>query len=69
MKKLVIFALLFLAFQVNYSQENYTINGETLELKTEVEGHLDLLWTSIDGTYRYFVKTSDESIKLIALNL
>lgn len=62
MRKSLIFVLLFLTFQVNYSQENYTIDGETLELKTELEGNLDLLWTSIDGTYRYFVKTKDDSI-------
>lgn len=62
MKKILLLILLFLTFQVNYSQENYTINGETLRLKTEVEGALDLLWTSDGGDYRYFVKTEDDSI-------
>ena len=44
------------------AQENYTINGETLELKTEVEGRLDLLWNIIDSEYRYFVRTEDNTI-------
>lgn len=62
MKK-ILFAILFcLAFQINYSQETYTINGESLELKTEINGKLDLLWNVIDGKYRYFIKTEDGSI-------
>lgn len=62
MKKSLLLILLFLTFQINYSQENYTVNGETLELKTEVEGTLHLLWTSEGGKYRYFVKTKDGTI-------
>lgn len=62
MKK-ILFAILFcLAFQLNYSQETYTVNGESLELKTEINGKLDLLWNVIDGKYRYFVKAEDGSI-------
>lgn len=38
------------------AQSNYTIQGETYELKTEVSGTIDLLWNVIDGKYRYFVK-------------
>ena len=44
------------------AQETYTVQGETLQLKTEVEGSLDLLWNIIDGHYRYFVRTSDNTI-------
>ena len=54
--------LFCLAFQLNYSQETYTVNGETLELKTEIDGKLDLIWNVIDGKYRYFVKTEDGTI-------
>ena len=54
--------LFCLAFQLNYSQETYTVNGETLELKTEIDDKLDLLWNVIDGKYRYFVKTEDGTI-------
>lgn len=62
MKKVLIIILLFLTFQANYAQENYTVNGETLELKTEVEGGLDLLWTSDGGEYRYFIKDKNDVI-------
>ena len=62
MKKNLLLILLCFAFQFNYSQENYTVNGETLQLKTEIDGNLDLLWNIIDGKYRYFVKTDDGSI-------
>lgn len=62
MKK-ILFSLIFcIAFQINYSQENHTVNGEILELKTEVEGKLDLLWSITDGKYRYFVRTDNGTI-------
>ncbi len=51
-----------MAFQINYSQQTYNVNGESLELKTEVDGKLDLLWNTIDGKYRYFVKSEDGTI-------
>jgi len=62
MKKILLFILLCFAFQINYSQESYKINGETLELNTEIDGKLDLLWNIIDGKYRYFVRTDGGSI-------
>ncbi|WP_299120362.1 hypothetical protein [uncultured Winogradskyella sp.] len=62
MKKTLLIVLLCFAFQANYSQESYTIDGETLELKTEIEGKLDLLWNIIDGEYRYFVRTENGTI-------
>jgi len=62
MRKILIIVLLCFAFQTNYSQESYTVNGESLELKTEIDGKLDLLWNIIDGKYRYFVKTEDNTI-------
>lgn len=48
-----------LCFSKNYSQENYTINGKTHQLKTEIEGQLDLLQTISGNTYRYFIRTED----------
>ncbi|HLV69932.1 MAG TPA: hypothetical protein VKY34_04435, partial [Xanthomarina sp.] len=63
MKKLVILLCLFLSILSLKAQESYTINGETLQLKTEVEGNLDLLWNIIDDQYRYFVRTEDGFIK------
>lgn len=62
MKKVIISFCLCLAFQLNYSQQSYSINGETLDLKTEIDGSLDLLWNIIDGNYRYFLKTTDGNI-------
>lgn len=44
------------------AQDTYTINGETYQLKTEVNGSIDLLWNIIDGQYRYFIK-KDNSIE------
>lgn len=62
MKKLI-FILVSMAFSgFAFAQQTYTVNNETLELKTEVEGDLDLLWNTIDGRYRYFIKTTDDSI-------
>ncbi len=57
MKRILVLILLCCAFQHNYSQDNYTVNGETLQLKTEIEGQLDLLWNVSGNTYRYFVRT------------
>jgi hypothetical protein len=62
MKNFFLLLLLCFAFQLNYSQESYTVGGETLPLKTEIEGKLDLLWNIIDNKYRYFVRTDDGSI-------
>ena len=62
MKKILLFILLCFAFQINYSQENYTVNGETLVLKTETKGNIDLLWNIIDGEFRYFIRTENSTI-------
>ncbi|WP_250433222.1 hypothetical protein [Hanstruepera flava] len=45
------------------AQQTYTIGNETLELKTEVEGNLDLLWTIDNSQYRYFVRTTNGTIQ------
>lgn len=62
MKKIIITILCCLAFQLNFSQETYTVNGESLELKTEIDGDLDLLWNVIDGQFRYFLRTKDGTL-------
>ena len=62
MKRLALVILtLFLSFS-GKSQNTYSIDGVSLELKTEIEGKLDLLWNVIDNKYRYFVKTEDGTI-------
>jgi len=62
MKHLVFFILLIIAPIPLSAQEKVNVNGETYELKSEVEGELDLLWNVIDKHYHYFVKTSDGNI-------
>lgn len=51
-----------MSFSSMIGQESYFVNGEPVQLKTEVEGKLDLLWNIIDNEYRYFIRTSDGSI-------
>jgi len=62
MKK-IIFLLSLISFSsVTFAQQTYAVGNENLVLKTEVDGTLDLLWNTIDGQYRYFVKTEDDTI-------
>jgi len=44
---------------------SYTIDGTSYELKTEVNGTIDLLWNVIDKQFRYFVKKDDIVTELI----
>lgn len=46
-------------------QQQYTVEGQTLTLKTEVEGKLTLLWNIFDGEYRYFSKKGNTIIPLV----
>lgn len=62
MKKLVLILICMASSSFAFAQQTYTVNNETLELKTEVEGTLDLLWNTFDGRYRYFIKKADDSI-------
>ena len=62
MKRLGLIFSFLLCISTLQAQENFTVKGENLQLKTEVEGQLDLLWNIIDGHYRYFVRTSDNTI-------
>ena len=49
--------LIFMLFASNfYAQQNHSVNGENYSLKTDVEGSITLLWNTIDGEYRYFIK-------------
>ena len=52
----LIVLLLFCAVGITSAQESYTVNGETLSLKTEVQGPITLLWNTFDKRYRYFAK-------------
>ena len=46
------------------AQENYTINGENLELNNVAEGDLTLLWNVFDGNYRYFIVKDGQTHEL-----
>ena len=58
----VITLCFFFCTTILVAQDTYTVQNETLQLKTEVEGQVDLLWNIIDGKYRYFVRSSDNAI-------
>lgn len=62
MKKIFFVFCFFLSISSLDAQETYSVQGESLQLKTEVDGQLDLLWNIIDGHYRYFVRTNDNTI-------
>ena len=52
----LIFSLLLLSYTALFSQETYSVDGQTYNLRTEVDGTLTLLWNIIDSEYRYFAK-------------
>lgn len=60
--KRLLFILSLCISTLSFAQQTYSINGESLKLDTEVEGTLDLLWTSVDGQFRYFIKTEDNVV-------
>lgn len=64
MKKSILLLLLFILPFINHAQESHTIDGETLELKVEAEGAIDLLWTVDNGKYRYFVRKDGNLLEL-----
>lgn len=66
MKHLLSYSLLvFLIFTTHlFAQKTYTVEGNLIELKTEIEGPLTLLWNTTDGNYRYFVKKEETVTEL-----
>lgn len=66
MKSLLSIFVIFFIFssEISQAQQQYTVDGETYNLKTEVEGSLTLLWNTIDGDYRYFLKKGSDVIEL-----
>lgn len=60
---LLVLGFILLATTI-HAQQQYTIDGETYNLKTEVDGSLTLLWNTIDGEYRYFSKKENEIVEL-----
>jgi len=66
MKSLLsIFVLIFLLSAGSVqAQQQYTVDGQTYTLNTEVEGTLTLLWNTINGEYRYFSKKGNDIVEL-----
>jgi hypothetical protein len=66
MKNLLSYTLIaFLLFTgLSFAQNTYSVNGEELFLKTEVEGSITLLWNVIDEEYRYFIKKENTITEL-----
>ncbi len=62
MKKLVVVLFVFLGVLTLNAQETYTVNGESLILKLKVEGTLDLLMSTDDNSYRYFIRSTNATI-------
>lgn len=66
MKSLLSIFVLFLLLSAGtlQAQQQYSIDGQTYSLKTEVEGTLTLLWNTVNGEYRYFSKKGDAIVEL-----
>lgn len=66
MKHLLSYSLIVLLLFTThlFAQKTYTVDGNTLELKTEVEGPMTLLWNITDGNYRYYILKSDAITEL-----
>lgn len=62
MKKVVFITIFLFSSYLVSAQETYTIDGQPVQLKTAVEGPLDLLWNNIDNDYRYFINTEDNQL-------
>ncbi|RMA66400.1 hypothetical protein [Ulvibacter antarcticus] len=46
------------------AQQEYTVDGKSYELYTEIEGPLTLLWNTVEGEYRYFSKKGNNIVEL-----
>lgn len=65
MKRLLLIIGLYMAScTLLLAQQQYTVEGNTYTLKTEVDGTATLLWNTIDGEFRYFLKKNGNIIEL-----
>ncbi|RKE98465.1 outer membrane beta-barrel protein [Ichthyenterobacterium magnum] len=62
MKKIVFFLCFLFSLTSINAQDVYIVNEKKIQLKTAVNGNLDLLWNIIDNEYRYFVKNESNTI-------
>lgn len=47
-----------------FAQKEYTVDGQTYSLATEVDGTITLLWNTINGEYRYFSVKGNDIVEL-----
>ncbi len=57
-------AVAFLCTALLQAQKQYTVDGQSYSLQTEVEGPLTLLWNIIGDEYRYFSMKGNEILEL-----
>lgn len=62
MRKFSLMIVLLVGF-TGFSQEEFIVDGQPYQLKTEVDGSWDLLWNVINDQYRYFIKTDNGDIQ------
>lgn len=62
--KLIILFLFLAAGSETLAQDTYIIEGDTVDLKREVSGTLNLLWTTEGNRYRYFVQKKKRMVEL-----
>lgn len=66
MKRLLLVGLfVFIAASSQAQTTTQTVNGETLELRTDVAGTLSLLWNTFNQEYRYFIKKDNAITELV----
>lgn len=63
-KQFFIIFISFFCFSIS-AQDQYTVDGASYELKTEITGTLDLLWNIINREYRYFVRKNNSITELV----
>jgi len=61
---LLIFGFILASCSYAFAQQQYTVDGETYSLKTEVDGTIELLWNTIGEDYRYFIKKGNDIAEL-----
>lgn len=62
MKQLLYIFIFSIGLCFSHAQDSITFQGKTLNVNTEANGELDLLWTITDGIYRYFARTASGEI-------
>ena len=62
--KRLLFILAFVSSISLFAQQDYNVDGQSYSLETEVAGTLTLLWTTIDGEYRYFSQKGNAIVEL-----